>query len=180
MPPAHDLFVSHAEADAAWVEGYLLDALAQAGVRAHSAAAFAPGRPRLLEFEAAVKQSRWVLLVLSPAYLADETAGFVDVLAQTYGLDTVTWPVLPLVLHPVDLPPRLAMLTRLDATDPAAWPEVVERLCAEAGRPAPAPRPRPPAPTPAWSRLPRRTPASSTAGRRRRRTCWPGCASTRS
>ena len=30
---AHDLFVSYAEADRAWVEGYLLDALERAGVR---------------------------------------------------------------------------------------------------------------------------------------------------
>jgi len=37
---AHDLFISYADADRAWVEGYLLDALTQAGVRCHSEAAF--------------------------------------------------------------------------------------------------------------------------------------------
>ncbi len=35
----HDLFVSYAEADEAWVEGYLLDALTAAGLKVHSEAA---------------------------------------------------------------------------------------------------------------------------------------------
>ncbi|MBE9472688.1 MAG: toll/interleukin-1 receptor domain-containing protein, partial [Chloroflexi bacterium] len=63
---AHDLFVSYAEADRAWVEGYLLNGLTQAGVRCHSEAAFALGVPRLLEFERAVQESQRTLLVLSP------------------------------------------------------------------------------------------------------------------
>ena len=50
-----DLFISYAEANSAWVEGYLLDALTRAGVRCHSEAAFALGVPRLLEFEHAVQ-----------------------------------------------------------------------------------------------------------------------------
>lgn len=33
---AYDLLISYAEADGAWVEGYLLDALTRAGVRVHS------------------------------------------------------------------------------------------------------------------------------------------------
>lgn len=52
--PQFALFVSYAEADEAWVEGYLLDALAQAGVRYHTEAAFDLGAPRLTEFEEAV------------------------------------------------------------------------------------------------------------------------------
>jgi hypothetical protein len=43
----YDLFVSCADADRAWVEGYLLDALTEAGVGCHSEAAFALGVPRL-------------------------------------------------------------------------------------------------------------------------------------
>ncbi len=46
----YDLFISFSEADRAWVEGYLLDALKAAGVRVHSEAAFTLGAPRLLEF----------------------------------------------------------------------------------------------------------------------------------
>lgn len=143
---AYDLFVSYAEADRPWVEGYLLDTLNQAGVRCHSEAAFALGMPRLLEFERAVQQSRRVLLVLSSAYLAEGFTQFTDLLAQSYGLETATWPVIPLILHPVKLPPRLAILTALDATDPDAWPRALERLLADLQRPFPAIPPRPPCP----------------------------------
>jgi hypothetical protein len=145
---AYDVFISYAEADRAWVEGYLLNALTQAGVRCHSEAAFALGVPRLLEFERAIQQSQRTLLVLSPAYLAEGFGQFTDLLAQSYGLKTATWPVIPLILHPVELPPRLAMLTALDGTDPDQRPAVVERLCAELQRPVPGPAPRPPCPYP--------------------------------
>jgi len=36
----YDLFISYAESDKAWVEGYLADALRSAGVHYHSEAAF--------------------------------------------------------------------------------------------------------------------------------------------
>src|SRR5438270_1521406 len=103
--PRYDLFISFAEADRAWVEGYLFDALNQAGMAYHSEAAFALGVPRLVEFERAVCESRRTLLVLSPAYLADGFTGFTNLLAQNYGLESATWPVVPLLLRPVELPP---------------------------------------------------------------------------
>jgi hypothetical protein len=148
MAPTYDFFVSYADADRAWVEGYLLDALVSAGVRCHSEAAFALGIPRLLEFERAIKQSQRTLLVLSPAYLADTFGQFVDLLVQSYGLETATWPVIPLILQPVKLPPRLAMLTPLVAETPAAWPAAIERLCAEVQRTPPAPPVSPGCPYP--------------------------------
>jgi WD40 repeat protein len=144
----YDLFLSYAGADKEWVEGYLSDGLTRAGVRFTSEATFALGVPRIQAFEQAVRQSRRTLLVLSSAYLADGFSDFVNHLAQTYGLESATWPVIPLMLQPVTLPPRLAMLTRLDASDSARWDEVVARLCTEAQRPAPAPAPSPPCPYP--------------------------------
>jgi hypothetical protein len=148
--PKYDLFVSYAEADHAWVEGYLLDALKQAGVRSHSEAAFALGAPLLTEFENAVEQSKRTLLVLSPAYVADGFDSFTELLVQSYGVESGTWPVIPLVLEPVDLPPRLAMLTRLDATDEATWPDVIARLTETLQRPVPkdGTTERPPCPYP--------------------------------
>jgi WD40 repeat protein len=148
-PDRYDLFLSYADADRPWAEGYLSDALTRAGVRYTSEAAFALGVPRIQAFEQALQQSRRTLLVLSPAYLADGFSQFTDILAQSYGLETATWPVIPLILQTVELlPPRLAMLERLDATDPASWEQVVARLCKEAQRPAPAPAPRPVCPFP--------------------------------
>lgn len=144
----YDLFISYAEADRAWVEGYLLDALDEAGVHCHSEAAFTLGMPRLLEFERAVQDSRHILLVLSPAYLADNFSQFTDLLAQTYGLELATWPVIPLILKPVKLPPRLAMLTALDATDTAQWPKIIKRLSTALRFPVPGLTPKPRCPYP--------------------------------
>ena len=144
----YDLFISYADADSDWVEGYLLDCLNQAGVRYHSEAAFALGTVRLLEFERAIEQSDRMLLVLSPAYLADGFNQFIDLLAQFYGFDSATWPVIPLVLQPVKLPLRLNSLMRLNATNPTEWEEATRHLCADLKRPVPASSPKPPCPYP--------------------------------
>jgi len=144
----YDLFISYADADSDWVEGYLIDCLKQAGVRYHSEAAFALGTVRLLEFERAIEQSDRMLLVLSPAYLADGFNQFIDLLAQFYGFDSETWPVIPLVLQPVKLPPRLKSLKKLDATNPTEWEEATRHLCANLKRPVPASSPKPPCPYP--------------------------------
>jgi WD40 repeat protein len=145
----HDLFISYAEADRAWVEGYLLDALDGAGVRYYSEAAFDLGVPRVEAFERAVMQSRRTLLVISPAYLADGFARFTNSLAYSYGVTSDTWPVIPLLLdRSIALPSHLAMLKRLDAGDPEHWPAVIARLCAELRRPVPATAPPPECPYP--------------------------------
>ncbi len=84
--PAWDLFISYAEADRAWVEGFLLDALTSAGLRCYREAAFALGVPRLAEFENGIRRSKRTLLVLSPAALAENFSQFTDLLVQAYGL----------------------------------------------------------------------------------------------
>jgi WD40 repeat protein len=145
--PTYDLFVSYAAADRSWVEGYLFDALDATGVRYVSEAAFELGAPRVVEFERAVRASRRTLLVISPAYLADAYAPFGDLLAQTFGIETGSWPVIPLTLEEAPIPPRLAMLVALDATRPPYWSSAVEKLCAAVNRPVPASRP-PPCPYP--------------------------------
>ncbi len=134
---SYDLFISYAQEDAPWVEGFLLDALRQAEVKILTEQAFTLGAPRIGEFERAIKESRRTLLVLSPAYLSESYTQFIDLLAQSYGLETATWPVIPLILKPVELPTRLAMLTALDASDPDEWETVIRRLADTLGRPAP-------------------------------------------
>jgi tetratricopeptide (TPR) repeat protein len=144
----HDVFISFNPADRAWVDGYLLDALTQAGIRCHTAAAFELGAPVIAEFERAIRESRRTLLVLSPAYQADDMSRFADLLAQSFGTETATWPVIPIILQRVELPPRLAMLVGLDASDPANWPDVVRRLLDDLHRPASAAPVPPPCPYP--------------------------------
>ncbi|HEY7427246.1 MAG TPA: toll/interleukin-1 receptor domain-containing protein [Gemmataceae bacterium] len=147
-PSRYDVFISYADADRAWVDGFLIDGLERAGMRCHCEVAFALGVPRLAEFENAVRSSDRILLVLSPAYFATDTASFVDLLAQTYGLETATWPVIPLRLEPVKLPTRLAMLTARDATAPAQRERVLEKLSNLFQRPLAAAAARPACPYP--------------------------------
>ena len=144
----YDLFISYAQADHEWVEGYLQDALTQADVHFHSERAFALGVPRIKEFENAIQRSHRTLLVVSLAYLADGFNLFVDLLGQSYGLDSQTWPVIPLVLQSVQLPPRLSALVKLDATNPDQWEAAIARLCADLQHAVPSVSPKPTCPYP--------------------------------
>ena len=144
----YDLFISHAAADRAWVEGYLADALRQAGVRWCAEAAFPPGTARLAACERAIQESRRVALILSPAYLADGFTDIVALLARQHGAGGAIWPVSPILLQPVTLPARLPTLPTLDASDPRRWPRVINRLCSELGCPLRGPAQKPPCPYP--------------------------------
>ena len=76
-----------------------------------------PGVARVVSMERGIRQARRTVLVLSPAYLADNMAEFENVLAQTLGIQEGTYRVLPVKMAPVDdaqLPTRLSMLTTLD------------------------------------------------------------------
>ena len=138
MSKQYSVFVSYADEDDAWVEGYLLNALEEAGLTCHSEAMFRLGVPRLIEFESAVKNSERTLLVISPAYLADNFAEFANLLSQYYGFDTNLWPVVGIILHPVqELPMRLKILECLDATDATKQQKVIQRICEDFQKPVP-------------------------------------------
>ena len=138
MSKKYSVFVSYADEDDAWVEGYLLNALEEAGLTCHSEAMFRLGVPRLIEFESAVKNSERTLLVISPAYLADNFVEFANLLFQSYGVDATLWPVVPIILNPVqELPMRLEMLGCLDATDATKQQEVIQRICEDFKKPVP-------------------------------------------
>ncbi len=126
--PVYDIFLSYAPADEAWVDGYLLDALRASGLKVLTAEAFRPGVPLLQEYERAIVQSRYVVLVLSPAWTGDRFGEFVDLLATFHGNREGSWPVVPLILQPVELPLRLAHLVPVDATTPERWPAALEKI----------------------------------------------------
>lgn len=146
--PEYDVFISYVDADHEWVEGYLLDALTKANLRCHKEAAFALGKPKITEFENAIRQSNRTLLIISHAYLADDFSEFIDLLAQHHNLETGTWRVIPLILEPVTLPLRLNSLVKLDATNTQKQEEAIKRLCQELERPVPASSSKPPCPYP--------------------------------
>lgn len=135
MTERFDVFVVCAADDRAWVDGFLLNGLRAAGVRCGDETQFELGRPLPRQFVEAVERSDRVLLVVSPAFLADQRAEWVQLLATQYGQEHSTWPVVPLLLRPVDrLPLDLSLLTRLDATDESRWEPCLARLVADLDR----------------------------------------------
>lgn len=144
----YDVFVVSSAEDRAWVHGYLLDALEQASVTSCDVTDFELGRPRLEEMQRLVQQSRRVVAVFSRAFTADAAHDFLLALAQDWGQQTQTWPLIPVLLDDVELPPRVRMLERLDLRDPQAWKGQIERLAAALDRPLGPARPIPPCPYP--------------------------------
>ncbi len=135
----YDLFVSYSRADRAWVHGYLLPALNLPPDRLITPQDFQPGAAIVGEFERAVVSSRITLLVLSPAFLADEWATFGEQLAAYAGVAEQRDRLVPLLIEPCELPLRLEFRVRLDCTNEDDWEGEIARLRALLGRPEPGP-----------------------------------------
>ena len=73
---SYDLFIIHAKADRSWVDGFLRPALGVAPGRLATPADFEPTATIPAELERLVAASRYALLVLTPAFLADEWSSF--------------------------------------------------------------------------------------------------------
>jgi WD40 repeat protein len=152
----YDLFVSYAADDTGWVEGFLLKQLQRAGITCHTETAFELGKPRVKAFEDAVRRSHKILLVISPHFLSDGTQEFVRILGISHGMNTGTWPVIPLYLRPVireKIPETVRALSGLDATSPENWRDVVVRLCQAFALPVTPPETIPPCPYPGMERF---------------------------
>jgi energy-coupling factor transporter ATP-binding protein EcfA2 len=122
------VFVFFTKADADWAEGFLIDGLLGAGAEVITQEDFTPGEPRLDELERAVRHSDFTVLVLSESFGADALAGFVERLAASYSSEAATWPVIPIVRDGVELPARLRMLTKLDASDSTLLARVTKAI----------------------------------------------------
>lgn len=130
MTHKYDFFISYAETDTAWVHGYLKTSLENAGKRIFTVEDFRLGHPELLEIERAVQESHRILLVLSPEYLnnSEHIGSILDSLAQYRGKTASEWPVIPLLLRDVSLPPRLDFLVGLDFSDDKSRHVYLKRL----------------------------------------------------
>ena len=134
-----DLFALYANADAAWVNGYLLPALGLPSTRVISEEYFGPGHSRVEELAHAVAASRFTIVVLSPAFLADKWAAFGQHLAAHLGIEERRDHLIPALLHPCELPLDLAFRVPLDYTRESDWESETARLRAEIGRTPPEP-----------------------------------------
>ncbi len=124
----YDFFIAYAKSDHEWVHGYLLDALDKANLRYHSLETLELGRMRELEIEDAIEQSQRILLIITPAYLVDDTLTFVELLGRRHGVESNTWPIIPIILKPTKLPTRLAAFVCLDISEQEDWETGIARL----------------------------------------------------
>jgi energy-coupling factor transporter ATP-binding protein EcfA2 len=133
--PAYDFFVSFAEADRSWVQGFLIPALGLPPERAATSRStghsetFTPGAVLVDEFERAVSCSRYTVLIVSSAFLSDEWSSYGEQLASYVAVQEQQARVIPLVLQKdCHLPLRIQFRVQLDCTDRANWESEVARL----------------------------------------------------
>jgi len=139
----YDVFVSHSRAERGWVRDELLPRLERAGLRAClDWRDFQAGAPRAAEWERAATGSRHTLLVLSPAYLADEWAESGDQMVQTLDPAARERRLIPLLKVRCELPLHVRRLTYVNFADPEepewAWAQLLTALGAPPEQAAPA------------------------------------------
>lgn len=133
IPPAfaYDVFISYSRADQAWVLDQLLPTLEASGLRVClDVRDFAPGAPTVTEIERAIVNSHKTLLVLTSDYLDSAWAEFESILIQTLDPGARQRRLIPLLLRPCELPPRIRSLEAIDLTRPQGLALQMERLLA--------------------------------------------------
>lgn len=126
---AYDLYLSYTTADRAWVMVELLPALEQRGLRiCLPERDFDIGRPLLDNIDRAIAHSRHTLIVMTRAWLASEWQTFEGLLVSTTDPAGRLRRLIPLLLEPCPLPPRIAMLTYADFSEPTQCPLAMKRL----------------------------------------------------
>ncbi|MBU2666265.1 SUMF1/EgtB/PvdO family nonheme iron enzyme [Actinoplanes bogorensis] len=121
------LFLLHSSTDREWVDGFLRPGLGLPDDDIVTGESFRPGVAMVDEVARAVRETEFTLLVLSDAFLTDHWATFGGTLAAHAD---VTGPgrVVPLMLHPCELPLNISYRVLLDCTDPDRWGIEIERL----------------------------------------------------
>jgi hypothetical protein len=115
----YDVFISYSHEDRTWVSELLLPRLERAELKVLvDYRDFEIGAPSLVNVERAVDVSRHTLVVLTPAWIASQWAEFESLLTGKVDPAGRRRKLIPVMLKPCELPPRIAMLTCADLTDP--------------------------------------------------------------
>jgi WD40 repeat protein len=129
----YEIFIVHAEADASFVRGYLLDAIGLDRDRVLLSSTLPLGQSKLAAIEHGVRTSRITVPILTPAYMVDRWAELGEQLAGHAGEARLV----PLLLKDLELPLRLDFLVALDFRDPIRWVDEIRRLRDCFDQPAP-------------------------------------------
>lgn len=112
-----DVFISYSSKNRRWVTDVLLPRLEAAGLQVIvDFRDFQLGVPAVTNIERAIDACRHTLIVMSPHWIESSWGEFEGVLAQAS--DPAGWRrrLIPVLLEPARLPPRIAMLTYADLT----------------------------------------------------------------
>lgn len=125
----YDVFISYSHVDRAWVHGTLLSQLEAASLSVCiDDRDFEIGLPSLINMERAVAHSRRTLVVMTPAWVQSEWTEFESLLVATSDPAGRRQRLIPLMLEACQPPPRIAMLTYVDFTDPKQHEAQLRRL----------------------------------------------------
>jgi hypothetical protein len=133
----YDLFISYAEDDSSWVCGYLIPELGLPSDRVITKEQFTPGASIIREFDRAVNESRFTVLVLTPAYHADEWAVYGEQISSYASVAERRDHLIPLRLEPSEMSLAIAFRVSLDCTKPDQWKSEIGRLRVLLGQPEP-------------------------------------------
>jgi hypothetical protein len=124
----YDVFISYSSRDREFAE-YLLKNLTSSGLRCFVASEdIGPGTPWIVALESALTQSRNILVVLSPGYLAsDLTARELDLAFRLRG-DRSEVRLIPLLLRETEIPAHLLSLQYIDFRKRSVWNQSMELL----------------------------------------------------
>ncbi|HYT46383.1 MAG TPA: toll/interleukin-1 receptor domain-containing protein, partial [Methylomirabilota bacterium] len=124
-----DAFVSYNHKDKNWVKDVLLPSLEHEGLHlCIDYRDFDIGVPSVTNMENAVRRSRKTLLILTPNWIVSEWTAFESLLIQTQDPTNLHRRILPILVQPSVLPPRLQIFTYLDLTKSVEFDRQMLRL----------------------------------------------------
>src|SRR5579859_3372092 len=129
MPSLHEeIFVSYADEDKGWAQGYLIPLLQDLGWKTSTHEQFQPGRSKMDELERAIGTAQYTFLVFSPAYLHDTWTSLLEQLASFFSVRERQYSLIPVMYKKCELPLRISFRVMLDFSDPAGWEREKKRL----------------------------------------------------
>ena len=117
LHPLYDVFLSYANSDAIWVEGWLLPRLEAAELVVCTEDNFELGRARIVNIEQAIKDSSVTLLVLTPDWINGTLNHFAGLLARDGDPLGLKQRTIPILLRHCEMPKHIEMLSLADFTN---------------------------------------------------------------
>lgn len=117
----YDVFIFYADADEYWAEGTLIPNLGVAKKRIITRQKINPGAFTGKEFDNAISNSRYIILVLSPSYFADKWSSYTEGLASYISDIEQHEHLIYLLLRPCNLPHSIQAHGYIDYTKEEDW-----------------------------------------------------------